>query len=160
MTCPIHNLPLAPVQDEQWGGKFVACPAKSCGYTRIAPKTPQRAAERPQQASQKLPKAREEDIQQAIIQTLRIHGYEVLQTTVRVRKCEKCGTYPTKARYGATDGVPDLFVWVEGAWRGIEVKGPATKISDAQKRLAEKGRVVIVRSVEDALEAIRMWKGY
>lgn len=58
---------------------------------------------------------------------------------------------------GATQGVPDLIVcrdnWPLAVMAGIEMKGAKTAVSEAQEQLAAAGRIVIVRSYEDALAA-------
>ena len=98
---------------------------------------------------------RESQVQSAIIERLTLAGYIVL-TTSRVRRgvrCE-CGRF----RYpgggdGVTPGCPDLLVshpaWPAPMWLGIEVKGTLTKVSAEQKRLADAGRILIVRSQDD-----------
>lgn len=100
--------------------------------------------------------ATEEDLQRAIIVDLKERGLEVLQTTVRYRAspCDHCGK-PTRSKggYGASPGVPDLLVWV-GGWKGLECKGLKTPVSDEQKRLAREGKIIIVRSLEEALAAV------
>jgi|GEM_PF-4655307 len=97
----------------------------------------------------------ESQVQAAIVERLTLAGYVVLSTS-RVRRgvrCE-CGRF----RYpgggdGVTPGCPDLLVshpaWPAPMWLGIEVKGTATKVSAEQKRLADAGRILIVRSPDD-----------
>lgn len=105
---------------------------------------------------------KEEGTQRAIIEALRWKGYTVLQTTVRFRRCQSCGTYPAKAHYGADPGVPDLLVtrstWPPAVFRGMEVKSATGKLSPAQKDLAADERVVVVRSVDEALAAVERWE--
>lgn len=99
----------------------------------------------------------EEDVQRVIVDGLRLLGWRVLVTTHRVKRCP-CGRW-SRGDYGATPGVPDLLVrrdgWPDGLWRGLEVKGPKTPLSAAQKDLESRGGLTVVRSLEDALEALR-----
>lgn len=114
-----------------------------------APEAPTKRRERP-----------EEIVQAASIKLLEENGFRVKQTSVRykLQKCKKCGhsQRPTGG-YGASGGVPDLLVrhpsWPKGLWRGIEIKGPTTRISPEQKKLAAEDAIFIVRSAADALEA-------
>lgn len=98
---------------------------------------------------------REDDVQRAIVEALRILGYEVLITSRRRRRCAHCGRYSAGGD-GVTRGTPDLFVFDQriGAWRGMEVKGPNTRVSEEQEELLRRGMVAIVRSIEDALAVL------
>lgn len=106
----------------------------------------------------------EEPIMNRIRRTLELHGYTVLCTVHRYRrhKCSKCGfsEWP-RGGYGADAGVPDLLVWsaARNAWTGLETKGTRTRISDAQKILADAGKIVIVRSEAEALAAMEEMDG-
>lgn len=94
---------------------------------------------------------KEETVNRAIRSALEALGYEVLSTTVR----------NARGGYGASRGVPDLLIsrpgWRVG-WLGMEVKGPKTPVSPEQARLAGLGLTVIVRSVDDALTAVRAFQ--
>ncbi|RYG31194.1 hypothetical protein EON81_23460 [bacterium] len=107
-------------------------------------------ASRPLQPSGKTP---EELIQQSIAGELRSRGYTVLSTTVRYRRGDG-----DRGGYGTTPGVPDLLVtgsdWPRGVWLGMEVKGPKTQLSAAQKVLWEGGSICIVRSLDAAIYAV------
>jgi hypothetical protein len=100
-------------------------------------------------------------VQAAIVEDLRQCGYEVLETSERRKRerCPHCREYfiPRKGR-GTTPGVPDLLVTREtfapGWFIGIEVKGPRTAIRPAQRDLARRRRIFIVRSVPEALRAV------
>lgn len=112
----------------------------------------------------KLP-IREEDVQRTIMEGLRLLGCTVLQTSHRVKlsRCPKCAaSYRPSGAYGASQGVPDLLVsrkvWPVGAWLGLEVKGPTTALSPHQKDLLLTGRIVIVRSWEDARSAVEWFE--
>lgn len=71
------------------------------------------------------------------------------------RRCYRCGAY-SNAGDGCDRGIPDLLVSLgDGRWLGLEVKGPKTRLSPEQRSLAADGRIRIVRSVEDALAAVR-----
>lgn len=104
---------------------------------------------------------KEEDIQSMIRADLLSKGYICLQTTHRTRMqvCSVCGQKSrSQGGYGADYGVPDLLVshagWKDGAWLGLEVKGPKTPLSPHQQDLLAKRRIFVVRSVEEALEAV------
>jgi hypothetical protein len=88
---------------------------------------------------------RESDLQSAIEGALRAAGLTVLHTSA----------FRARGPLGTTPGVPDLLVSCGRSplWLGLEVKTPRGRLSPAQKELAEEGRVVVVRSVEDAAEA-------
>lgn len=99
---------------------------------------------------------REDDIQRVIVDGLRLLGCVVLVTTHRVKRC-RCGAW-SRGDYGATPGVPDLLVrkdgWPAACWLGLEVKGPRTALSRQQKLLRDRGGIIVVRSLEDALGAL------
>lgn len=107
----------------------------------------------------------EKDVQRTIVEGLRVLGYEVLEISRKfpVECCPACGTRFRASKWGGGDrGIPDLFVsrttWPVGAWLGLEVKGPTTRVSVDQIRLREGDRIVIVRSWEAALKAIEEFR--
>jgi hypothetical protein len=119
------------------------------------------------------PGVTEEQVQRTILDGLTAMGYTVLQTshrTKRVKVCASCRTknyVPMKCNacsrplpwgYGATPGVPDLIVshkaYGQGVWVGLEVKGPKTAVSEAQRKLRDAGHIHVVRSWEDAKAAM------
>lgn len=118
----------------------------------------------------KPPPVRESDLQQTIVQGLRLLRYEVLVTSRHRQKvvCVKCGLWQWPKVFnrelkamvplgdGCDKGIPDLLVWIpeRGAWLGLELKGTGTAVSAEQKRLATEGKVVIVRTWEEALAAV------
>lgn len=97
-------------------------------------------------------------LQAAIVHRLRADGHTVLSTSRHRRgvTCRKCGEWTMpQGGDGVDRGVPDLLVHVDGArWLGLEVKGHRTSVSPDQRALADAGRIVIVRSVEEALGAV------
>ena len=119
------------------------------------------------------PNIREEDIQRETKQVLSDLGYVVLETTHRVRRtrCPGCGSefvprYRNRITgefsdtgYGSTPGVPDLLVigrdWPPLTILGIEMKGPKTALSEAQKSLAGAKMIVVCRSAADAVRAVQ-----
>ena len=99
------------------------------------------------------PRVSEEQVQRSIQNSLHLRGYLVLSTVHRYRKGQQA------AGYGASKGVPDLLVRVprafgEALWLGLEVKGPSTRLSPEQQALEDAGAIVVVRSPEDAHEAV------
>lgn len=97
----------------------------------------------------------EEAVQRTIVEALRILGYVVLVTSRRRHRCRVCGAFSSGGD-GCDRGIPDLLVSLDDArWLGMEVKGPRTRVSPEQRSLAADGRIRIVRSVEDALAAVR-----
>ncbi|MCX6359769.1 MAG: hypothetical protein NT029_08190 [Armatimonadetes bacterium] len=107
--------------------------------------------------------ATEGELQAAITRRLRADGHTVLSTSRHRRgvTCRKCGAWSMpQGGDGVDRGVPDLLVHVDGArWIGMEVKGHRTAVSPEQQALRDAGRIVIVRSVEEALEAAEGLKG-
>jgi hypothetical protein len=92
----------------------------------------------------------EEDIQATIREGLEMAGYVVLSTTVR----------KVRHGYGATPGIPDLLISRAG-WNcllGLEVKTQRGRVREAQRRLVDMGAVRIVRSFEDALQAVKSFE--
>lgn len=108
----------------------------------------------------------EEQVQNAIQQALLACRYRVLSTVHRYRMqpCPECGqTIRPSGGYGSSPGVPDLLVshdaWGRDSsgralWSGIEVKGPKTPLSPEQEELEAAGRIVVVRSWREAVEAV------
>lgn len=95
----------------------------------------------------------EADVQAAIVDALRWRGETVLVTSRHRRRC-LCGRYPP-AGDGCDRGIPDLLVSLgDGRWLGLEVKGPKTRLSPEQRGLQAAGRIIVVRSVKDALQAV------
>ena len=90
----------------------------------------------------------ESDLQASIVSSLRKLGYTVLSTSARV----------SRGIRGVTKGLPDLMVthrsWETGIWLGLEVKLPKGAIKPEQKELLEAGRIVVVRSWDDAWRAV------
>lgn len=105
---------------------------------------------------------KEDEIQRDIINALRLLGYIVLETSEhrRVEQCPKCKERMTSTQgRGCTPGVPDLLVshldFPPLCLLGLEVKGPKTPITSAQSNLARLHRIIIVYSVQEALDAVR-----
>lgn len=97
----------------------------------------------------------EADVQAQIVDALRYMGHIVLVTSRQRHRCRKCGAWGSGGD-GCDKGIPDLLVSLDDArWLGMEVKGPRTRVSPEQRSLAADGRIRIVRSVEDALAAVR-----
>lgn len=67
-------------------------------------------------------------------------------------------TNKAKARVICDKGVPDLIVthdsWPGSMWIGLEVKTPIGRLSKEQTELHEAGRITVVRSLDDAEEAV------
>jgi hypothetical protein len=107
-------------------------------------------------------KPTEDDIQKQITTGLRLLGYLVLVTSVRVRRCPHCGR-PGAGKYGTTPGVPDLLTrgprWPRYLWAGLEVKRPGGRVRPEQKALAEAGAVAIVTSLDEALAVLQWVEG-
>lgn len=96
----------------------------------------------------------ETDLQRLVVDALRWHKYRVLVTSRNRHRCPTCKTF-SRAGDGCDKGVPDLLVSLgKGDWRGIELKGPTTRLSPEQKELQSEGRIVVCRSVEEALAAM------
>lgn len=100
--------------------------------------------------------ATEQQIQDCIVQGLSAHGYTVLVTSRRVKRCRRCGMFPSTGD-GASRGIPDLLVTLAGLgpfWIGLEVKGPKTRLSPEQAALHGCGMIIVVRSWEEAFAAV------
>lgn len=111
-------------------------------------------------ASGQLPELSEEEIQSTIVDGLRAHGYLVLITSRRAKKCWKFGQWPMSGKGdGASKGLGDLIVrgrsWPRGVCLQLEVKrpGPIKWSSTEQRLLAEIGNAIIVQGLEEALAA-------
>jgi hypothetical protein len=102
----------------------------------------------------------EEHLQAVIVQALRLAGCQVLVTSRRRKRCRRCGAWPAGGD-GVDRGLPDLLVWRpdQGAWAGLEVKAAHTRVSPEQRQLAGAGKVVIVRTVEEALGCVQAAPG-
>jgi hypothetical protein len=106
-------------------------------------------------------RVKEDDIQRDIIAALRVLGFTVLETSEHRRRetCPKCGhSHAMRKGRGCSKGVADLLVtrddfppWV---YIGLEVKGPKTPLSPEQAELARCNRIVVVRSAQEALDAV------
>ncbi len=101
----------------------------------------------------------EADIQRLIVSFLRLLGYTVLETSRHRKRCRGCGRWPAGGD-GCDRGLPDLLVAVPKGggmrrWLGLEVKGAETRLSPEQQALAAAGLIVIVRTPEEALAAVR-----
>jgi len=146
-TCPHCGGELLPVR----GPDHVAVVGNvctTCGYqTAVGVERQKRARRRPAVS--------EDQVQAAIVRALRGAGHEVLITSRRRRRCVHCGRYSAGGD-GVSRGLPDLLVWDQRrrGWIGIEVKGPRTAVSPEQRELADRGMIVVVRSVEEALAAL------
>lgn len=107
-------------------------------------------------------KLSEDDLQKQIVAFLKLHGYTVMVTSRRVKRCQKCGAFPQSGRGdGVSKGVPDLLVrhpkWPAGLMLGLEVKRPGTVrySSLEQKAAALVGDIIVVQSLEDVADACR-----
>jgi hypothetical protein len=93
------------------------------------------------------PAPSEEDIQKTAIELLRLKGFIVLETTVRVR-----------GKTGQSRGIPDVLVsherWPRGCWTGIETKSDKGGLRPEQALLEAQGRIFVYRSPEEALAFI------
>lgn len=124
---------------------------------------------RPRQTSLRLTPGRmepsEEQVQRQIQEALLRCRYRVLSTVHRFKQttCPNCATrFRPSGAYGADRGVPDLLVshdaWGGGGWPlwvGVEVKGPKTPLSPEQRELEASGRIVVVRSWQEAVAAVQ-----
>lgn len=106
---------------------------------------------------------KEEPIMQRVITALRRAGCQVLSTVHRHTRhtCSSCGHNEWhRGQIGVSKGTPDLLVrrpsWPAGVWLGIETKGTSTPLSVEQKALEASCSIVVVRSVPEAIEAVRI----
>ncbi len=101
-------------------------------------------------------------MQQAICNTLQTFGFMVLSTSEH-RSSERCPhctrIFTPSSGRGTTPGVPDLIVthpqFPRYLFAGLEVKGPRTVVSPAQLHLEQAGRIRVIRSAEEALQAMK-----
>ena len=106
---------------------------------------------------------KESDLVAAIVETLQLRGYIV-------QRCNQ-----QDARRSGSDVLPDLFVthpdWPLWRWLGMEVKTSIGRVGTkrpgrnqfvgySQKDLLDFGRIVIVRSVEAAIQAVCAFENY
>lgn len=103
----------------------------------------------------------EAGLEAAIVQALTLTGHVVLQTSEhrRGQTCPRCGTWQVLAGgRGTSKGVPDLLVtagdWPLGVFLGLEVKTARGRVSPEQQDLADRGMIMVVRSVEEAIAAV------
>ena len=121
----------------------------------------------------------EKDIQATLVQALRQCGYEVMETgqdrsQLQGRMMDAIRPFlrgdiaeafifnligKVLRTWSNNDaGLPDLFIthpdWPSGEWLGIELKTPTGKVRPEQQRLADLGRVVIVRGVAEGLREV------
>jgi hypothetical protein len=98
------------------------------------------------------PKTTEASIQATLKHALEACGY-IVGEVGKARSAKAAGCY-----IGNTNGLPDLFIthpqWPVGEWLGLELKTPTGKVRPEQQRLADAGRVVIVRGVYEGLDAV------
>lgn len=99
----------------------------------------------------------EHEIQSLIVEHLRkVRRCEVLETFngLHGRVAAMAREKGMKVGHKATKGVPDLLVskpsWVKGCWLGLELKKAKGVLSPEQAELHRCGRIVIVRSIEEA----------
>ena len=109
------------------------------------------------------PHVPESALQASIVTYLEVHKFRVLVTNAGVRNAAQ----QAGRRIGTlnTPGVPDLLVtkdsWPTAVFLGLEVKRPASighrpgALTPAQKELLAAGRIIIVRSMDEALDTAR-----
>lgn len=92
----------------------------------------------------------EERVQEAVIRALRDAGYKVKSTVHRFHKGDR------PRGYGASPGIPDLYVrrecWPRGMALGLEVKRPGRwrYSSDGQRTAGEEGWFYVVQNADQA----------
>lgn len=100
----------------------------------------------------------EAELQRQIVEALEVMRFKVLVTTVKIRSKN-----PKHHRTGQSKGIPDVIIskpqWMEGIWLGLEVKSENGRVRPEQQELARLGRIVIVRSLDEAIEAARTADG-
>ena len=119
----------------------VPCEMEFPGYELVS--NPDEFVEKPDPNAYDGP---EKKLVSAIVRALESRGATVFQ----------CGQLIAKGS-GSTVGLPDLICSVRGSERpmrfvGVEVKNKGGAIRTAQLELAKRGAIVIVRSVDRALE--------
>lgn len=91
----------------------------------------------------------EAQVSQTVQEGLRALGYTVFSTSVRGWRGQK--------GYGASKAIPDLLVGRK-EWGPVlmplEVKGPKTRLSEAQAALVDDGCLYVARSWEEAVSAV------
>lgn len=145
MKCPSCDNKLLP--GTMNGRRVLAC---CCGYYRSAQETQDKLPGLDRGIQHRRVNEPEKAIVERIRQRLQREGCTVLRV----------GQW--YANKGGTDkGTPDLFVSPPGEvnrWFGIEVKKPgysAPEVRPEQRMLAEAGKIVIVTSEIEALEAMQ-----
>jgi hypothetical protein len=94
----------------------------------------------------------ESELQSSIKKSLKQLGYIAMSTS----------RYNTSAnRRGASEpGIPDILVthknWRPGMWLGLEVKTDKGKLKPEQAELLEAQRIFVVRSWEEAWNAVQV----
>jgi len=100
----------------------------------------------------------EAGLQEAMVEALRLRGRVVLVTSRRAFTGRGEGL--RRRGDGADRGIGDLLVHQAGpTWIMLEVKTPAGRLSPEQRALVDAGRMVVVRSVDEALAIVEAWKG-
>lgn len=95
-------------------------------------------------------KAREHEIQAAIVDALTLAGFRVKHTTA----------YRQKGASGVAKGIPDLLVSHRGIplmYLGLEVKTPTGTLSQEQREAVDREEYCVVRSEQEALEIALGW---
>lgn len=139
--------------------------AKSLTLPADLPATPAKCPEERRKAPRLTlspPRVPEKAVQSAIVETLRLLGYRVLQTghITKRQKCQSCGAWQwQRGGYGNEPGVGDLLIshdtrWSAQVWIMFEVKGAGTKIRREQRELLDADRSAIVRSPWQAVETL------
>jgi hypothetical protein len=107
---------------------------------------------------------KESDVQRDIVAYLELRKCTVLQTFLGHAggMAKIAREHGVRVGLKSTPGVPDLLVtkkaWPEGSWLGLEVKNAKGKLTDEQKVLEANGRIIVVRSIEDAKLAIESFE--
>jgi len=143
MKCPSCDNKLLP--GTMNGRRVLAC---CCGYYRSA-----------QETQDKLP-GLDRGIQHRQVPTLEKEIVERIRQRLQREGCTVLRVGQWYANKSGTDkGTPDLFASAGGnTWIGLEVKKPGYSPSDVrpeQRILAEAGKIVIVTSEMEALEAMQ-----
>lgn len=154
-TCPRHGTRLESV-----GFGVLACPTKNCDYgTTVTALEDKQDREKGKEIKEKVLEA---DLQALVVQTLGIHGYEVMQTgKARARvKCEHCGAYSYATGWqGNDESLPDLFIrgkgWPVGVYVAAELKGSETRVRPGQQVIADRGGSYICRTMEEVWSAVQ-----
>ena len=138
-TCPTCSTPTRPCVVNGKPAGF--CPECFC----VGDLTPEHAGPtvRGSSAAETAFDGKEADLVAQIVKALRARGRTVL----------RCGQWRSDFA-GSDAGVPDLLVACDtvGMWLALEVKTKKGQLSPAQRALFADGRIIIVRSVSEALE--------